>query len=33
MFWEIHGTHNGTIEAGRAHYLEGLRTFVERYFK
>ncbi|HKQ38137.1 MAG TPA: alpha/beta hydrolase [Verrucomicrobiae bacterium] len=33
MFWEIHGTHNGTIEADRAHYLSGLRTFLDRYFK
>ena len=33
MLWEIYGTHNGTIEADRAHYLEGLRTFLDRHFK
>jgi alpha-beta hydrolase superfamily lysophospholipase len=32
MFWEIRGTHNGTIEADRAHYLMGLQTFLHRQF-
>ena len=33
MLWEIHGSHNGTIEAGRAHYLKGLQTFLDQHFK
>jgi len=32
MLWEIHGNHNGTIEAGRAHYLKGLQTFLDQHF-
>jgi hypothetical protein len=33
MFWEIHGSHNGTLEANRGRYLEGLQTFLNRHFK
>jgi pimeloyl-ACP methyl ester carboxylesterase len=33
MLWEIHGNHNGTIEAGRTHYLKGLQTFLDQHFK
>ena len=33
LFWEIYGSHNGTLEAGRARYLEGLQTFLDRHFK
>ena len=32
MFWEIAGGHTGTIEAGRARYLEGLKKFLVTYF-
>lgn len=31
MFWEIYGTHNGTLDANPRHYLEGLQTFLTRY--
>jgi uncharacterized protein len=31
MFWEIDGSHNGTLEAGRARYLEGLEQFFLRF--
>ena len=33
MFWEIYGSHNGTLEANRQHYLDGLRSFLDRHFK
>jgi len=33
MFWEIYGSHNGTVEADRARYLDGLRQFLDRFFK
>lgn len=33
LFWEIHGSHNGTLEGDRAHYLKGLQTFLDGYFK
>jgi hypothetical protein len=32
MFLEIFGSHTGTIQAGRAHYLAGLEKFLRRYF-
>ncbi len=32
MFWEIAGGHTGTIEVGRARYLEGLKKFLVTYF-
>jgi uncharacterized protein len=31
MFSEIYGTHNGTLDADRPHYLKGLHEFVSRY--
>jgi uncharacterized protein len=33
MFWEIYGSHNGTLEADRNRYLEGLQTFLAQYHK
>ena len=33
MLWEIYGSHNGTLEADRCRYLEGLRTYLDRFFK
>lgn len=32
MFREIHGWHNGALEAGRAQYLLGLQEFLASYF-
>ena len=31
LFWEIYGSHNGTLEADRAHYLKGLEEFFKRF--
>jgi hypothetical protein len=33
MFWEIYGNHTGTLEGGRARYLEGLERFLANYGK
>ena len=33
MLCEIYGSHNGTIEADRARYLEGLQQYLDRFFK
>jgi fermentation-respiration switch protein FrsA (DUF1100 family) len=33
MLWEIYGSHNGTLEADRTHYLEGLQAFLSRHFQ
>jgi len=32
IFWEIHGSHNGVLEANRQNYLQGLETFLTRFF-
>jgi len=32
MFWEIRGGHTGVIETDRAHYLEGLKLFLNANF-
>jgi fermentation-respiration switch protein FrsA (DUF1100 family) len=31
MFWELAGGHTDTVEAGKALYLEGLRTFFTKF--
>ena len=31
-FWEIRGSHAETLEAGRAHYLNGLEHYLARHF-
>lgn len=33
MFWEIYGSHNGTLEADPVRYIEGLETFLKGHFK
>lgn len=32
MFWEVFGGHNGTLDGDRRHYLEGLESYLSRFF-